>query len=199
MGIARYPSPGGESITLYVKRYAAGGFSRARAETRGCVRPSLRSLYFKRVTELELHPDAAVLDLAAGTGKLTRAGRLAAKGGAIGLVLPALLLLLWEVLSRFDFAPPQSPAGALGGGEGVARSLALRRPPRAYRDHADPRLPGFPPGDRGGPHRAGGAHGIFDRFGAGCSTPSCRRCAASRRSRGSHSSSCGSASSRPRK
>ena len=40
------------------------------------------------------------------TRALTRAGRLAAKGGAIGLVLPALLLLLWEVLSRFDFAPP---------------------------------------------------------------------------------------------
>jgi sulfonate transport system permease protein len=37
---------------------------------------------------------------------LARAGRLAARGGAVGLILPALLLVLWEVLSRTGTAPP---------------------------------------------------------------------------------------------
>lgn len=37
---------------------------------------------------------------------LARAGRIAVKGGAIGLILPALLLALWEALSRFGVAPP---------------------------------------------------------------------------------------------
>ena len=40
------------------------------------------------------------------TRALARAGRIAAKGGAVGLVLPALLVVLWEVLSRFGWAPP---------------------------------------------------------------------------------------------
>ena len=39
------------------------------------------------------------------TRRLGRAGRIAVKGGAIGLVLPALLLVLWEALSRFGIAP----------------------------------------------------------------------------------------------
>ncbi len=38
--------------------------------------------------------------------RLGRAGRLAAKGGLVGLVLPALLLALWEWLSRSGIAPP---------------------------------------------------------------------------------------------
>lgn len=38
--------------------------------------------------------------------RLARAGRIAVKGGAIGLALPALLLVLWEALSRFGVAPP---------------------------------------------------------------------------------------------
>ncbi|HEX7969508.1 MAG TPA: ABC transporter permease subunit, partial [Stellaceae bacterium] len=37
---------------------------------------------------------------------LARAGRVAIKGGAVGLLLPALLLVLWEALSRFGLAPP---------------------------------------------------------------------------------------------
>jgi sulfonate transport system permease protein len=37
---------------------------------------------------------------------LARAGRLAARGGAMGLILPALLLILWEGLSRTGTAPP---------------------------------------------------------------------------------------------
>jgi sulfonate transport system permease protein len=40
------------------------------------------------------------------TRRLGRAGRLALTGGAAGLVLPALLLLLWEALARFQIAPP---------------------------------------------------------------------------------------------
>ncbi|HKW54369.1 MAG TPA: ABC transporter permease [Stellaceae bacterium] len=35
-----------------------------------------------------------------------RARRVAVKGGAVGLILPALLLVLWEALSRFGVAPP---------------------------------------------------------------------------------------------
>lgn len=35
-----------------------------------------------------------------------RIGRLLARGGALGLVLPALLLVLWEALSRFGAVPP---------------------------------------------------------------------------------------------
>ena len=37
---------------------------------------------------------------------LARIGRGAVSGGALGLVLPALLLALWEALSRFGVAPP---------------------------------------------------------------------------------------------
>jgi len=37
---------------------------------------------------------------------LARARRVAVKGGAVGLILPALLLALWEALSRFGLAPP---------------------------------------------------------------------------------------------
>ena len=37
--------------------------------------------------------------------RLGRAGRLALKAGAIGLILPALLLALWEALARFGVAP----------------------------------------------------------------------------------------------
>jgi sulfonate transport system permease protein len=37
---------------------------------------------------------------------LARARRVAVKGGAVGLILPALLLALWEALSRFGIAPP---------------------------------------------------------------------------------------------
>ena len=40
------------------------------------------------------------------TALARRAGRVAVKGGAVGLVLPALLLGLWEALSRFGVAPP---------------------------------------------------------------------------------------------
>lgn len=40
------------------------------------------------------------------TGRGSRIGRLLVRGGAVGLVLPALLLALWEALSRFGFAPP---------------------------------------------------------------------------------------------
>jgi sulfonate transport system permease protein len=36
---------------------------------------------------------------------LARARRIAVKGGAVGLILPALLLVLWEALSRFGLAP----------------------------------------------------------------------------------------------
>jgi sulfonate transport system permease protein len=35
-----------------------------------------------------------------------RLRRVAVKGGAVGLILPALLLALWEMLSRFGIAPP---------------------------------------------------------------------------------------------
>ena len=38
--------------------------------------------------------------------RLARAGHIAVKGGAIGLALPAVLLVLWEALSRFGVAPP---------------------------------------------------------------------------------------------
>ena len=37
---------------------------------------------------------------------LGRIGRVAVKGGAVGLIVPALLLALWEALSRFGVAPP---------------------------------------------------------------------------------------------
>ena len=37
---------------------------------------------------------------------LARARRVAVKGGAVGLLVPALLLALWEALSRFGLAPP---------------------------------------------------------------------------------------------
>jgi sulfonate transport system permease protein len=37
---------------------------------------------------------------------LARARRIAVRGGAVGLLLPALLLALWETLSRFGLAPP---------------------------------------------------------------------------------------------
>lgn len=37
---------------------------------------------------------------------VARIGRAALAGGAVGLVLPALLLALWEALSRFGIAPP---------------------------------------------------------------------------------------------
>jgi sulfonate transport system permease protein len=37
--------------------------------------------------------------------RLGRAGRLAFKAGAVGLILPALLLALWEALARFGVAP----------------------------------------------------------------------------------------------
>jgi sulfonate transport system permease protein len=37
---------------------------------------------------------------------LARARRIAVKGGAVGLVLPALLLVVWEALSRFGVTPP---------------------------------------------------------------------------------------------
>lgn len=37
---------------------------------------------------------------------LARVRRIAVKGGAVGLLLPALLLVLWEALSRFGLAPP---------------------------------------------------------------------------------------------
>jgi sulfonate transport system permease protein len=37
---------------------------------------------------------------------LARARRIAVKGGAVGLLVPALLLALWEALSRFGLAPP---------------------------------------------------------------------------------------------
>ena len=37
---------------------------------------------------------------------LGRIGRVAVRGGAIGLIVPALLLALWEALSRFGVAPP---------------------------------------------------------------------------------------------
>ena len=40
------------------------------------------------------------------TGAGSRIGRLLVRGGAVGLVLPALLLVLWEALSRFGVAPP---------------------------------------------------------------------------------------------
>ena len=40
------------------------------------------------------------------TRRFTRVGRAALAGGAVGLVLPALLLLLWEVLARFQITPP---------------------------------------------------------------------------------------------
>jgi sulfonate transport system permease protein len=40
------------------------------------------------------------------TSPAGRAGRGLLLGGAVGLVLPALLLLLWEALSRFGAAPP---------------------------------------------------------------------------------------------
>jgi sulfonate transport system permease protein len=40
------------------------------------------------------------------TDRLARAGRLARRSGAAGLVLPALLLALWEILSRSAVAPP---------------------------------------------------------------------------------------------
>lgn len=40
------------------------------------------------------------------TGPGSRTGRLLVRGGAVGLVLPALLLVLWEALSRFGIAPP---------------------------------------------------------------------------------------------
>jgi sulfonate transport system permease protein len=38
--------------------------------------------------------------------RLDRGRRLAARGGAAGLILPALLLVLWETLSRTGWAPP---------------------------------------------------------------------------------------------
>ena len=38
--------------------------------------------------------------------RLGRAGRLGIKAGAIGFILPALLLALWEALTRFGVAPP---------------------------------------------------------------------------------------------
>jgi sulfonate transport system permease protein len=38
--------------------------------------------------------------------RLGRTGRVAARAGAVGLVLPALLLGLWAALSRFGLAPP---------------------------------------------------------------------------------------------
>jgi sulfonate transport system permease protein len=37
---------------------------------------------------------------------LAHARRIAVKGGAVGLVLPALLLVVWEALSRFGVTPP---------------------------------------------------------------------------------------------
>jgi sulfonate transport system permease protein len=37
---------------------------------------------------------------------LARARRIAVKGGAVGLILPALLLVVWEALSRFGVTPP---------------------------------------------------------------------------------------------
>jgi sulfonate transport system permease protein len=40
------------------------------------------------------------------TNFASRAGRVALKGGAVGLVLPALLLVIWEILSRFGLVPP---------------------------------------------------------------------------------------------
>ena len=39
------------------------------------------------------------------TSFASRAGRAALRGGAVGLVLPALLLVLWEILSRFGLVP----------------------------------------------------------------------------------------------
>ncbi len=44
---------------------------------------------------------------------LARARRVAVKGGAVGLLLPALLLALWEALSRFGLAD-KLPAIHLG-------------------------------------------------------------------------------------
>jgi sulfonate transport system permease protein len=40
------------------------------------------------------------------TGFARSVAQIAAKGGAVGLVLPALLLVIWEILSRFGLAPP---------------------------------------------------------------------------------------------
>jgi sulfonate transport system permease protein len=48
-----------------------------------------------------------------------RAGRLVLKGSAVGLVLPALLLAVWEALSRFGIAP----ANLLPAPSAVLRSL----------------------------------------------------------------------------
>ena len=39
------------------------------------------------------------------TSAIGRAGRLALTGGAVGMVVPALLLALWEALSRYGVAP----------------------------------------------------------------------------------------------
>lgn len=53
------------------------------------------------------------------THRLGRAGRLAVQGGAVGLVLPALLLAVWEALARFGVAP----ANLLPAPSAVLRSL----------------------------------------------------------------------------
>jgi sulfonate transport system permease protein len=53
------------------------------------------------------------------TERLGRARRLVLKGGTVGLVLPALLLALWEALSRFGIAP----ANLLPAPSAVLRSL----------------------------------------------------------------------------
>jgi sulfonate transport system permease protein len=53
------------------------------------------------------------------TARLGRAGRLVLRGGAVGLILPALLLALWEALSRSGIAP----ANLLPAPSTVLRSL----------------------------------------------------------------------------